>query len=215
MAKHSARSDDGLSAALRGFYAILDRDDPALAEVLVSPSGAGARILQIRMKPASSAATLAAARRALPICRRHGALLIVNDRVDLALAAGADGVHLGQDDLPLERARLTTNLIVGVSTHDLGQVTAAVAAGADYLGFGPVFETGTKLNPDPVKGIQGLTRAVIVAGAMPVVAIGGIAPENVAAVRSAGAAAACAISAVNRASDPGRAGREIGAPWRN
>lgn len=104
-------------------------------------------------------------------------------------------------------------MIIGISTHDLRQVAAAVAGGADYLGFGPVFETGTKVNPDPVQGIQGLEAAVRAAGGVPVVAIGGIAPGNVAAVRAAGAAAACAIGAVNRAADPGRAGREIGAPW--
>jgi thiamine-phosphate pyrophosphorylase len=92
-------------------------------------------------------------------------------------------------------------------------VREAVAAGADYLGFGPVFETATKENPDPVQGIQGLARAVAIAGSVPVVAIGGIAPDNVAAVRAAGAAAACSIGAVNRAVDPGAAGRAIGAPW--
>lgn len=213
MAKHSARSDGRLSAALRGFYAILDRDDPSLAEQLVSPAGAGARILQVRMKPATSAAILAAALRALPICRRHGALLIVNDRLDLALAAGADGVHLGQDDLSLTSLGDCARIVIGVSTHNDAQVREALAAGADYLGFGPVFETATKENPDPVQGIQGLARAVAIAGEVPVVAIGGIAPENVAAVRAAGAVAACAIGAVNRAADPGRAGRSIGAPW--
>ena len=216
MAKHSARGDARLSACLRGFYAILDRDDPGLAEQLVSPAGAGARILQIRMKPASAAAILAAARAALPICRRHGALLIVNDRADLALAAGADGVHLGQTDLPIDAVRSLgdcASFVIGVSTHDEDQVRAALAAGADYLGFGPVFETLTKLNPDPVQGIQGLARAVALAGSTPVVAIGGITAGNAPAVRAAGAAAACAIAAVNRARDPGRAGREIGAPW--
>jgi len=230
VAKHSARADDGLSASLRGFYAILDRDDPALAEELVSPDGAGARILQIRLKPASSSAILAAARAALPICRRHGALLIINDRLDLALAAGADGVHLGQDDPPISAFRSleesgrsvigvirgleeSGRFVIGVSTHDEGQVRAAVAAGADYLGFGPVFATGTKVNPDPVQGIRGLERAVAAAGGVPIVAIGGISLENVAAVWAAGAAGACAIAAVNGAADPGRAGRAIGAPW--
>jgi thiamine-phosphate pyrophosphorylase len=216
LGNHSARGDDGLSGALRGFYAILDRDDPALAETLVSPDGAGARILQIRLKPASSAAILAAARAALPICRRHGALLIVNDRLDLALAAGADGVHLGQDDVPISAIRglgEPGRFVIGVSTHDEAQVREAVAAGADYLGFGPVFETGTKANPDPVQGIGGLRRAVAVAGRVPVVAIGGISPENVGAVRAAGAAAACAIAAVTGAPDPAYAGRLIGAPW--
>jgi thiamine-phosphate diphosphorylase len=202
----SARRDNRLS----GFYAVLDRDDPELAEQLL----ASARVLQVRIKPASAAAVLAAARRAREITRRHGAMLIVNDRVDLALAAGADGVHLGQDDLPLAAARalVPRGFVIGISTHDLEQVRAAVDGGADYLGYGPVFATTTKENPDPVQGTQALARAVEAAG-IPVVAIGGITPETAAACAAAGAAAACAISAVNRAADVIAAGQAIARAW--
>lgn len=189
---------------------MLDRDDPHLAEQLVSC----ASVLQVRIKPGSARDILAAARRAREITRRAGALLIVNDRVDLALAADADGVHLGQDDLPLEAARrVAPRLIIGISTHDVAQVRAA--RGASYLGFGPVYATTTKLNPDPVQGIQGLRAAVEAAEGVPVVAIGGITPANVTEVAAAGAAAACAISAVNGAPDVVGAARAIAAPWLN
>ena len=193
---------------MRGFYAVLDRDDPELAEVLLA---AGACALQVRMKRAGAAEVAAAARGALAIARRHGALLVVNDRLDVALAIGADAVHLGQDDLPLDVARRIAGgrLLIGVSTHDEAQVRAAVAGGADYLGFGPVFATGTKENPDPVQGTDGLRRAVAAAGRVPVVAIGGITALRAAEVAAVGATAACAIAAVNGAKDPGAAGRAI------
>jgi thiamine-phosphate pyrophosphorylase len=197
-----------LAARLRGFYAVLDRDDPGLAELLL---GAGARVLQVRMKHAGGAELARAARRALEVARRHGALLVVNDRLDVALAIGADAVHLGQDDLPLADARRLAGrrLLIGVSTHDDAQVRAAALGGADYLGFGPVYETGTKENPDPIQGPAGLARAVSAAGPVPVVAIGGITVARAEEVASTGAAAACAIAAVNGAKDPAAAARAI------
>lgn len=201
------------SAQIRGFYAVLDRDDPGLAKALLE---GGAMILQVRLKPASAAEVLAAARRVRAITRRYGALLCVNDRVDLALAADADVVHLGQDDLPLAAARQIAGrrLLYGVSTHDEAQVRAAVDAGADYLGYGPVFATRTKENPDPVQGIQALARAVASAGTVPVVAIGGITPELAVDVFKTGATAACAISSINHAPDPTRAARRISDAYR-
>jgi thiamine-phosphate pyrophosphorylase len=136
------------------------------------------------------------------VCDAAGAALIVNDRLDVALAAGADGVHLGQDDLPIEAARrIAGGLWIGVSTHDVAQVRAACAAGADYLGFGPVFATTTKANPDPVAGLAGLAAACAAAGGVPVVAIGGVTAAAAPAIYRAGARAICAISAVNRAAD--------------
>jgi thiamine-phosphate pyrophosphorylase len=195
------------SARIRGFYAVLDRDDPAWADLLLAARPCA---LQIRMKSASASEVLAAARRVRDAVHRAGALLIINDRVDLALVSGADGVHLGQTDLPLAAARqIAPGLLIGVSTHDEDQVRAAVAAGADYLGYGPVFPTRTKDNPDPVQGIQALARACALANLTPVVAIGGIAPANVTAVAAAGAAAACAISAV----DGTVAALAVGKPW--
>jgi thiamine-phosphate pyrophosphorylase len=115
-------------------------------------------------------------------------------------------VHLGQNDVPLADARaLAGTLAIGISTHDVDQVRAAVAGGADYLGFGPVFATRTKANPAPVQGIAGLAEAVRSAGGVPVVAIGGIASAQAAAVYATGASAICAISAVNDAADVAKA----------
>jgi thiamine-phosphate pyrophosphorylase len=192
-----------------GFYAVLDRDDEQLARTLVSV----ARVLQIRIKPGSAAEILRVARMARRICTDAGAMLVVNDRVDLALAAAADGVHLGQRDLPIAEARrLAPRLVIGVSTHDVGQVERAVAAGADYLGFGPIFATRTKENPDPVQGIAGLRAAVAAARGTPIVAIGGIEPASAREVYAAGASAICAIRAVNHAADVGAAARAFAVP---
>jgi thiamine-phosphate pyrophosphorylase len=195
---------------IRGFYAVLDRDDEALARALVGPGGA--RVLQVRVKPAGAAEVMRIARMARRVCDEGGAALVVNDRVDIALGAGADGVHLGQTDLPVRAARdvIGDRMWIGVSTHDVAQVARAVADGADYLGFGPIFATTTKANPDPVQGIDGLRAAVAVAGDVPVVAIGGIGVGDAGAIYGAGAAAICAISAVNQASDPVRAAMGLG-----
>jgi thiamine-phosphate pyrophosphorylase len=225
--RHDRRASAG--DAIRGFYAVLDRDDEALARALVRE----ASVLQVRIKPRSGpfdqlSATLRVAARsgragpfdavdvlriarmARRVCDDAGAALIVNDRIDIALAAGADGVHLGQTDLPIEEARrISQDLWIGISTHDLAQVRAACAAGADYLGFGPVFATTTKERPDPVQGIAGLRAAVAEAAGRPVVAIGGITAADVADVYRAGAHAVCAISAVNDARDPRDAARRF------
>lgn len=197
-------------AAISGFYAVLDRDDEALACALVS----SARVLQVRIKPRTGpcdAATLVrVARMARRVCDAAGAALIVNDRIDVALAVGADGVHLGQTDLPLAEARrISRDLWIGISTHDLAQVRAACDAGADYLGFGPVFATTTKDRPDPVQGITGLAAAVAAASGRPVVAIGGITPADVEDVYRTGASAICAISAVNESRDPRDTARQF------
>jgi thiamine-phosphate pyrophosphorylase len=208
---------------IRGFYAVLDRDDEALARQLVAHAG----VLQVRIKPVPSggegpavapttADLLAVCRMARRVTREAGAALVIDDRLDLALAVEADGVHLGQTDLPLADARRALGGIrmwIGISTHDLAQVAAAVAGGADYLGFGPVFATTTKANPDPVRGIERLAAAVAAAGGTPVVAIGGITPDLAAAVASTGAAAACVISGVNAAHDPPGAAAAVAAAW--
>ncbi|MCW5800776.1 MAG: thiamine phosphate synthase [Deltaproteobacteria bacterium] len=202
-------SRPALRDAIRGFYAVLDRDDEELARRLVEH----ARVLQIRLKPRTGEAPatrelVRLARRARQICDAAGAALVVNDRIDVALVVGADGVHLGQTDLPLAEARelAGTRLWIGVSTHDAAQVRAACAGGADYLGYGPVYATATKANPDAVQGLARLRAAVAIAGATaPVVAIGGITPDRAAEVYATGAAAACAISSVNDAADVGGA----------
>jgi len=192
----------------RGFYAVLDRDYETLARTLA----AHADVLQIRIKPGSSVEILRVARMARRVCDDAGCLLFVNDRVDLALAAGADGVHLGQTDLPIEEARrLAPRLEIGISTHDLAQMQRAVAGRPDYVAYGPVFATQTKENPDPVQGTGALAHAVRAAGGVPVVAIGGITPRDASEVFGTGAAAICAIASVNRAPDVSAAARCL---WR-
>jgi thiamine-phosphate pyrophosphorylase len=198
---------------IRGFYGIVDlpgRGWPAgrLANQLLD---GGARVLQLRMKGATAAAMLAVVDELRPLCKRREALLIVNDRLDVALAAGAGGVHLGQDDLPLEAARKVApaGFVIGISTHDVAQAKAAHAA--DYIGFGPCFATATKANPDPVVGLELLAEVCRLG--TPVVAIGGITLDRVGEVARAGAAAAAVISAVNGAEDVAAAARTVTAAF--
>jgi thiamine-phosphate pyrophosphorylase len=188
-------------ALSRGFYAVLDREDETLARTLVGRHGA--RVLQVRLKPAAVDDTVRVARMARRVCTESGALLVINDRIDIALAVGADGVHLGQSDLPLAAARAIVGdrLALGVSTHDLEQVACAVVQSPAYIAYGPVFATSTKVNPDPVQGLVALQAAVATAGDVPVVAIGGITPERAAAVRATGVTAVCAIGAITDAAD--------------
>lgn len=184
-----------------GLYAIADADacrraGCALEETALALIEAGPVALQLRWKGAEAGAFLAVCRRVLAAGRARGVPVIVNDRVDLARLVGADGVHLGQDDLPLEAARalLPAGTLVGISTHDASQVEAALAAGADYLGFGPVFPTDSKEVLDPLVGLAGLRAAVRIAAGTPVVAIGGISRARLKDVREAGARAVAVIS---------------------
>jgi thiamine-phosphate pyrophosphorylase len=122
--------------------------------------------------------------------------MIINDRVDVALALGVDGVHLGQTDMPVPLARqlLGANAIIGYSTHNLPQVRAALDLPIDYLAFGPVFQTRSKQNPDPLVGLESVATVKSLAGSMPIVAIGGISRSRVADILEAGADSAAMIS---------------------
>jgi thiamine-phosphate pyrophosphorylase len=203
---------------LAGYYAIVDAslgEDPARLEARAARLlEAAPCCLQLRAKGSDAAVLRAIATRLLPLARRAGVPFCVNDRLDVALVVGADVVHLGQDDLPLADARRVRELcgahglVIGFSTHDRAQALAAAQGGADYIGFGPVFGTATKLNPDPTVGLA-LLAEVCAAVSLPVVAIGGITPDNASAVARAGAAAAAVIAAVDRAADPAAAGRAI------
>ncbi|MBI4572503.1 MAG: thiamine phosphate synthase [candidate division NC10 bacterium] len=175
------------------------RDHVAITEAALS---GGADMIQLRDKTGSLRDLLPQARAIQALCRARPALFIVNDRLDLALAAGADGVHVGQDDLPAEAARrlLGPGRILGVSTHSREQAEAARAAGADYIGFGPMFPTGTKETGYTPRGLEGL-REARAAVSLPILAIGGITLENVAAVIGAGATAPAVISAIVAAPD--------------
>ncbi len=184
------------------FYAMVDpagdHEPVALARVLL---GAGARVLQLRLKQAPSRALLAAARAIVALCRERGAMLIVDDRADIALLSGADGVHLGQEDLPLAAARRIAGrrLIVGISTHSVEQAIEAERGGADYIGFGPLYPGGLRNNAAG-KGLAMLAE-VRAAVRIPIVAIGGITRANMPAALAAGADACAIITDVVRARD--------------
>jgi thiamine-phosphate pyrophosphorylase len=178
-------------ARLRGLYAIVGDDDPIGNARAVIEGGAG--VVQVRMKRSPAGAVLAAAR-AIASLARDRALVIVNDRADLALLAGADGVHVGEEDLPTAEARrlLGPELLVGRSTRTLEEAREAIRAGADHVGFGPMFGTRSKELAAAPRGLDALGEVARGLGA-PVVAIGGIGLESVAGVAAAGAAAAAII----------------------
>ena len=193
-------------------YAIVDpldtgQEPVALAAALLA---GGARCLQLRWKPAAPRDVLEAARAIRPLADAADALFLVNDRPDLAVLAGADGVHLGQDDLPLAAARrvLGPGRIVGLSTHDPEQARRAADAGADYVAVGPVYATTSKVGALAPRGLD-LVRAARAVVPCPLVAIGGIDVATAADVIAAGADAVAMIGALVRAPDPGAAVRDV------
>lgn len=167
----------------------------------------GVDVVQLRMKDAPDEEILSAAERLAPLCAAHGALFILNDRPDLAAAAGADGVHLGQDDEPIARARqqLGPHRLIGLSTHTPEQVDDA--AGADYIGVGPVYETPTKPGR-PAVGLE-LVRYAADRARVPFFAIGGINAANAAGAVAAGAHRIAVVRALTEAADPEHAAREL------
>jgi thiamine-phosphate pyrophosphorylase len=158
----------------------------------------GATLIQIRDKQSSPRDLLADALAAKRIADQNKVKLIINDRVDIAMAIDAAGVHVGQSDLPANVARrlLNEDSIVGFSTHNLKQAELAVAASIDYLAFGPIFSTSSKVDPDPTVGLDLLSAATRVVHHVPLVAIGGITAENCRSVLAAGAASVAVIAAV-------------------
>lgn len=189
--------------SLHGLYVILDATSSRrrpLIDALTQAASAGARLFQYRNKTALKDAyheALALRRAAAEV----GALFIVNDRCDLALAVEADGVHLGQDDLPLADARaIMGKKLIGISTHRPEQVKDASEGGADYLGFGPIYPTGTKVDHEPIVGTEGL-RGIRPLTRLPVFAIGGMTSANTPAVMQAGADGIAVVSAILDAAD--------------
>jgi len=189
---------------MRGLYAIADV--ATLAARGLEPVAFGAAVLrarpaalQIRAKGVGARETLGWLRALVPLCRRAGVPLVANDRADLAALAGCDFVHVGQDDLSVAQVRrLAPGLRVGVSTHDEEQVARALAAGADYVAFGPVFATSSKSDSSPVVGLAGLRAACaqVAPHGVPLVAIGGITIErapSIASVANAGAVIAALL----------------------
>lgn len=195
---------------IEGLYAIIDATYVALPDMERTASGilgAGAGVLQLRAKGRGAGPVLEASRVLKRVALEYGALFIVNDRVDLAVLSGADGAHLGQDDIPLSEARrlLGPDSVIGVSTHDATEARRAREEGADYISFGPIFATSTKKDAQSPRGVEYL-REIRKTVTLPIVAIGGITENNAAEVLSAGADSVAVISGILLSKDiPGRA----------
>lgn len=203
----AGRIAPSLAERLSLYVIISGSTPPGVVEAVLK---AGCRMIQFREKSLSLPSQVEAARRARELCQRYGALTIINDRVDLAQAVGADGVHLGQDDLPVALARrlLGPAAVVGTTCETEAEARQAEAAGADYIGTGPVYATGSKpdagapYGPSVVRRVSGATR-------LPVVGIGGIGPGGAAPVIEAGGAGVAVISSVVGAPDAGAAARAL------
>jgi thiamine-phosphate pyrophosphorylase len=188
-----------------GLYALCD--DTFRPELPVTRQAqafleAGVRTLQLRFKRTAMREALPLAREVAGLCRRGDAWLIINDRVDLALLCGAEGAHLGEEDLSPAEARmiLGPQAVIGATVRSIDQAQAARAAGASYVGVGPVFSTTTKVVPAPVLGLRSFGE-LVARSPLPVVAIGGISLENIAQVSATGAHSAAVLSALLSASD--------------
>lgn len=205
-------SDDGTPRARRPvpfaaapLYPIIDTDGPlaSCARIVHGVLEAGVPWLQLRCKGTPASSFLEAASELVRLASTAGVRVIVNDRLDVAMASGAHGVHLGQDDLPLADARRIAgdHLVIGISTHDVAEARAAEDGGADYVGFGPMFATGSKadaLTPRTVAGLREVRAAIRI----PIVAIGGITADTAQDVLDAGADAVAMIGALASADDP-------------
>ncbi len=197
---------------IRGLYVIIDpeaclgRDPVTVAQLALE---GGVAVVQWRDKRRDTGDQLPQAKAIGDLCREARALFVVNDHVDLALALGADGVHLGQRDLPLAAARalVPPGFVVGVSTNNVEEARRAEAGGASYVAVGSIFATGSKetTRPASIARVREVKRAV----RLPVVAIGGIDASNIDEVLAAGADAVAVISAVCAAHDPRAAAREL------
>ena len=191
--------------SLSGLYIILDPSVcPArpLVDVLTTAAEAGASLFQYRNKTASMKDAYVEALALRQAAAKAGVLFIINNRCDLALAVDADGVHLGQGDLPPDLAKkvMGPDKLIGISTHNPDQVREATAEKPDYLGFGPIFKPGSKQDHDPVVGLEGL-RAMRSLTSLPVFAIGGIQIDQAGEVIRAGANGVAIISAILKAPD--------------
>ncbi len=200
-------------------YLVADPDactdtDHSLIEGVAQALEAGVGIVQYRLKGTLTSARVDEAAALREQTQKAGAIFLVNDRVDLALMVAADGVHLGQDDLPVDEARtlLPDRAWIGLSTHNLHEAEAALAAGVDYIGFGNVFGTTSKADALPPCGVTPLTQ-VCAAIPLPVYAIGGVSLANLPQVAQAGAAGGAVIGAILKTPDPQAAAKALLARW--
>jgi thiamine-phosphate pyrophosphorylase len=204
------------ASKLRGLYGIADscvRPEIAMGEKVLAFVEGGAAAVQVRMKGTSARELWKVSCQARELAAGR-ALVIVNDRPDVAMAARADGIHLGEEDLPLEAARrlVGPDMLIGATVRSLEQARAAVAQGADYLGFGPIWSTNTKSLSVAPRGLALLSQ-VAQAVPVPVVAIGGITLERAPEVARAGAAAAAVVSDVLEAVDMRERARQLARAW--
>lgn len=193
-------------------YAVTDRfwvGKQSLYEQVEDALKGGVTCVQLREKTLDEANFLKEAREIRQLCKRYGVPFLINDNLEVAIACGADGVHVGQDDLPVTevRRRVGDGMIVGVSAHNVEEAKRAVAGGADYLGAGAVFGTTTKSNVTPLS--HATLREICEAVEIPVVAIGGITKDNVLQLRGAGVRGVAVVSAIFAAQDIQDACREL------
>lgn len=202
MAKKIGRLHVLTDTALQNRFSHVELTEMAIA--------GGADVIQFRQKEGSTREMIETAREIKRKCAEADVTFIVNDRLDVAIALEADGVHLGQDDFPIPLAReiLGTDWIIGGSAATLEEAEKCVAEGADYIGFGPVFPTGSKDDAGPVSGIEILTKAVK-DYPLPIIAIGGISAQNTPEVIRAGVHGIAVISAVCCQGDPEQATRDL------
>ncbi len=202
---------------IKGIYGIIDpeacpgRDPSDLARDMLEGS---ISVVQLRAKKYSSRALLQVAKKIAGIAEEYSALFIVNDRLDVALAAGAQGVHLGQDDLPITYARQIAGpeFIIGQSTHSIEEAQKAGSDGADYIGFGAMYKTSTKSDVTKPQGPGNLAR-VVKAVSIPVIAIGGISLDHLPEIAKTGAAGAAVISALCSAEDVRATAKQMTEVW--
>ena len=194
-------------------YAVTDqmwlKDDEKLADVVESVLQNGATFLQIREKDLAEDAFEAEAERLKTLCVQHGVPFVVNDSVEIALQCDADGVHVGQSDIKGRdiRAIIGSDKILGISAGTVEEAVAAEKAGADYIGVGAVFPTGTKKNATPMT--MELLKEIVSSVSIPVVAIGGISSENILQLRGSGVDGVAVVSAIFAAEDPGKATADL------
>ena len=194
-------------------YAVTDRawthDAEGLLRQVAAAVDGGAGIVQLREKHMGQADFLAEAGRVVALCRGKGAVSIINDNVEIAAQTGADGVHVGQEDLEAGRARelLGPDKLIGVSAHSVEEALAAQAAGADYLGVGAAFVTGTKTDAKPIS--RETIRAITAAVDIPVVAIGGISHDNILELKNCGLDGVAVVSALFAQADVKAAAEEL------
>ena len=201
-----------LRAAL-AVYLVADPEQSASGDLIADTSAAlagGATCVQLRTKNLTDLDAFHLAAALVGLCRGRNVPFLVNDRLDVTLAVGADGLHVGLTDLPIAVVRRLSqdHLLIGWSPETEEQVAAATAEGADYIGIGPIFPTGSKADAAAVVGLDGLARRTALT-ALPTVGIGGIDAGNAAAVIGSGADGVAVISAILRADDPADAAREL------